>query len=174
MAGLLSIAFIVGWFLAACWLARLMTRKFKNGALRTVLMILAVIVAMILPVADEIIDGFQFRALCKENAVLKIDAKKIKDRTVRMVSDPANKSIDNAAIKIYYTRVSYRDVTTQEELARNGYMVAMGGRLIEALSGGHETTPITIFPSTCSGPGNFPTSQKYEFKFATKTVGVMQ
>lgn len=174
MAGLLSLALLVGWFIAALWLARQLTSKVKNGVLRTALMIPAVIVVVGLPVADEIIGGFQFRALCRERAVLKIDAEKIKGKTVRMVSDPENKDLENTIVRIYYTRVSYRDVTTQEELASNGYLVAMGGQLIRALGGGHEMKPMTIFPSTCGGPGNLPTSKKYEFNIDTKSEVITQ
>lgn len=171
MAGLLSIAFVIVWFFAALWLARRLTGLMNAGILRSTLTALAVVVLAALPLTDEIIGGFQFRELCRERALLKIDETKIKGKMVRMVSDPANKDIDGTAVRIYYTRVSYRDATTQEELGSNGYLVAMGGYLIRTLAGGHEMTPMTIFPSTCSGPGNLPTSMKYEFNIETKTVG---
>lgn len=174
MAGLLSIALLAGWLAVAVLIARRLTTAVKNSLLRTILMLATVVALLALPVADEIIGGFQFRALCRENAVLKINAEKIKGRTVWMASDPANKEVGNTAVRIYYTRVRYRDVTSQEELASNGYVVAMGGKLIRALAGGHEITPMTIFPSTCSGPGNLPTSEKYGFKIDTKVQGKMQ
>lgn len=168
MTGLLGLAFFICWFLAAYWLVRNLTRKMGAGILRNSLVWLMTLSLIVLPLVDEIIGGFQFRALCRRNAVLKIDAEKIKGKTVRMVNDPANRDTDETVIRIYYTKVSYRDVVTQEELGSNGYLVAMGGKLMSALSGGQETTPMTIFPSTCSGPGNLPVSEKYEFKIDTK------
>ena len=174
MAGLLSIALLVGWIIVSILLARRLTSRLKNGLLRAVLMTLAVIVLVALPVADEIIGGFQFRALCRDNAVLKIDAERIKGKTIRMVIDPSNKDVDNTAVRIYYSRVSYRDAVTGEELGSNSDYVAMGGILIRALAMGHEMTPLTIHPSTCRGPGSLPTSKKYEFKFEPKLNGAMK
>ena len=174
MAGLLSIALLVGWFIATVWLARRLTSRLKNGPLRAVLMTLAIIALVMLPVADEIIGGFQFRALCRDNAVLKIDAEKIKGKTIRMVIEPSNKDLDNTAVRIYHSRVSYRDTVTGQELGSNSDYVAMGGKLIRALAMGHEMTPLTIHPSTCRGPGSLPTSEKYEFKFEPKLKGVMK
>lgn len=174
MAGLLSIALLIGWFFVAFLITRQATSGLKIGLARFGLMIPLFAVLMVLPVADELVGGFQFRALCREKAVLKIDAEKIRGKTIWMASDPTNKDVGHTAVRIYYTRVSYRDVTTQVELASNGYVVAMGGMLIRTLAGGQETTPMTIFPSTCSGPGNLPTSEKYGFKIETKTQGITQ
>ena len=73
MAGLLSIALLVGWLAVAVWIAKQITATVKNSLLRTALAIPLIAILVMLPVADEIIGGFQFRALCRENAVLKID-----------------------------------------------------------------------------------------------------
>jgi hypothetical protein len=162
------------WLAICAWLTRKIGNLLPDRGWRVVIKLTLFVALLSLPLSDEIVGGIQFRALCKENAVLNIDAKKIKGRTIHMVSDPANRDVPNTAINIHYTRVSYRDVTTQEELASNGYLVAMGGRLIRALSGGNEVTPMTIFPSTCSGPGNLPTSEKYGFKIDTRTTRGMQ
>ena len=174
MAGLLSIALLVGWLAVAVWIAKQITATVKNSLLRTVLAIPLIAILVMLPVADEIIGGFQFRALCRENAVLKIDAEKIKGKTIWMSINPENKDADNTAVRIYVTRVRYRDVATQEDLATNGYVVAKGGLLIRSLAGGHEIAPLTIFPSTCTGPGNLPTSEKYEFKIEMKVKETTQ
>ena len=168
MAGLLTIGLLVGWLVTAVWLARRLTDRLENGPLRVALMIPAALVLTVLPVADEIIGGFQFRALCRENAVLKIDAEKIRGKTIRMVISPSNKEVDNTTVRIYYSRVSYRDIVTGDELGSNSDYVAMGGKLIRLLAMGHEMTPLTIHPPTCRGPGSLPTSEKYEFKFETK------
>jgi hypothetical protein len=174
MAGLISIAVLVGWIVAAIWFAKRASKDIKNPVGRLALTLFLIAAIVTLPVADEIIGGFQFRALCAEKAVLKIDAQKIRGRIVRMTSNPSNKDVENTAIRIYYTHVIFQDIATKEELASNGYVVAKGGILVKTLAGGNEMTPLTIFPSTCSGPGNLPTSKKYEFKIDTKTGGTIQ
>lgn len=174
MSGLIFLALAVGWFSVSFWIGRRLTGRVKTTGFRLSLMSLVVAVLLVLPVADEIIGGFQFRALCRENAILKIDAEKIKGKMIYMVSDPSINDTQGSAIPIHRTRVSYRDVGTHEELASSGFLVAMGGRLVSALAGGHQMSPLTIFPSTCSGPGNLPTSKKYQFTLDTTTNGAMQ
>jgi hypothetical protein len=55
-----------------------------------------------------------------------------------------------AAVRILYSRSSYRDVDTNEELASSGRYVANGGWLIRTLSTDNYIVPLT-FPSTCGG-----------------------
>lgn len=148
MAGLLSLALIAGWFLAARWLARQLTGTMKAGWLRTSTMTLAVLLLMLLPVADEIIGGFQFRALCKEHAVLRVNAEKIKGKTIRVVVDPSNKDLDSTAVRIFYSHSSYRDVDTGEELASTSRYTAKGGLLIRTLTN-TSVNPLTIHPPVC-------------------------
>ena len=167
MAGLLSIALLVGWIIVSILLARRLTSRLKNGLLRAVLMTLAVIVLVALPVADEIIGGFQFRALCRDNAVLKIDAERIKGKTIRVVAEPVegDKDVDNTSIRIYYSRFSYRDVNSNEELATYSRYVAVSGWLVRVLAMGNTFPPLTIHPSTCKPNNVGDLSKEFGFKF---------
>lgn len=174
MIGLILLFLVIGWLFFAFWIAKRLTPGLQTSSLRIPLMLLIVVVIAVLPLADEIIGGFQFRALCRENTVLKIDAEKIKGKTIYMVSDSSSNNLQISAIPIHLTRVSYRDIATHEELASSGFLVAVGGRLVNALAGGHQMPPLTIFPSTCSGPGNLPTSMKYQFTLDTTTNGATQ
>jgi hypothetical protein len=150
MVAFVLIGLFIVWFFIARWLARMLTRSVNNEVVRRLLAGLTVMFLLILPLADEIVGGFQFRALCRENAVLKVDAEKIKGKTIRVVIDPANKDVDNTAIRIYFSHLSYLDVVTNEELASYSWYVAKGGMLIRALAMGHEMPPMTFSPS-CSG-----------------------
>ena len=170
MAGLLSFALLVGWLAVAVGIAKRMTATVKNFPLRTALMTSLVAVLLALPVADEIIGGFQFRALCKENAVLKIDAKKIKDKTIRVVPEPTEGSSDaeGVAIRIYYYRLSYRDTETGEELASYSTYTARSGWLVRLFSTSSGFPPLTIHPSTCSPPNEGGLPKEFGFKFETR------
>jgi len=150
MIGLLFWAFLVLWVLAAIWLARRIARTVPQGTARIAAIGALTALFVALPVADEIIGGFQFRSLCAKNAVLNIDAEKISGKTVRLVIDPSNSDVADTAIQIRFSRLSFRDTNTNEELASYFRYTAQGGRLIRVLAGGHEITPLTVHPSTCS------------------------
>lgn len=159
MIGLLFLGVVALWFVAACWLARRVARRLPQGKLRiaAVWMIAGMLIA--LPLTDEVIGGFQLRALCKKNAVFKVDAERIRGKTVRSVADPSNKDVKGTPIRIYYSHLSYRDVETNEELASYTRYVAEGGWLIRTLSTDNHIKPLT-FESTCD-----PTpSTDYGFK----------
>lgn len=168
MAGLLVIALLVGWLAVAVWLATRLTGKLESRPLRFALMISIVFVLVALPVADEIIGGFQFRALCRDNAELKIDAEKIRGKTVLVVVDPANRDVENSLIRIYYSRFSYRDVNSNEELATYSRYVAVSGWLMRALAMGNALPPLTIHPSACNLSAQGDLSKTFGFTYQTR------
>ena len=170
MAGLLSIAVLIAWFAVAIWIAKRLTKAVKNSQLRIVLIFLCVGALLVLPVADEIIGGFQFRALCRENAVLRIDAEKIKGKTIRVIPEPTEGSRDaeGVAIRIYYYRLSYRDTETGEELASYSTYTARSGWLVRLFGTSSGLPPLTVHPSTCSPPNEGSLPKEFGFKFETR------
>lgn len=149
MVGIIVLGILFVLFLGAIWLAVMLTRKLPVGGVRTAVISLIVCLLMISLVADEIVGGFQFRALCEKNAVLKINAEKIKGRTVKVVSNQCPKNIEGMAVRIHGCQNSYRDVATKEELASDGWYVAKGGLFIRTI-GFSDSTPPLIFSSSCS------------------------
>ena len=124
-------------------------------------------VLVVLPVADELIGGFQFRALCKENAVLKIDAQKIKGKTIREVPVPliGTQDMTQTAVRIYFYRIGYRDSVSGEEFASYVSYTAMGGLLVSALGMSNDIAPLTIHPSSCKPRNVGDLSKEFDFKF---------
>jgi hypothetical protein len=114
----------------------------EKGAMKAALASLTVIVLMVLPFVDEVIGGFQFRALCRENAALKIDTERIKGKTIRVVLDPLNRDVKNTVIRIYYSHHSYRDTETGEELASYNDYTVDGGLFFRSLAMGNPTPPL--------------------------------
>lgn len=150
MIGLLFLAVVSAWVFASWWLAMRATSRLPRGALRYAAVIAVAAVLVPLPVADEIVGGFQFRALCAQNTLLKVDTERIRGKTVRVSSDPIDKVVGGTSVRILYSRSFYRDVATNEVVASYGWYVASGGWLIRMLSGNDGMTPLT-FPSSCSG-----------------------
>jgi hypothetical protein len=164
MIGILSLAIIGAWILAAAKLAGFVgNRFFPQRRWRSYAKFLVFAFLIFLPVGDEVIGGFQLRALCKANAVLKIDAEKIKGKQIRVLFEPSNKYLDGTPISIRWTRRSFRDVGTNEEFASYSSYVASGGWFIRTLAMGNGVTPMTIFPSSCIATEAGNLDKKYGF-----------
>jgi hypothetical protein len=165
MIGILFLAVIGAWIWAAAKLAGFIgNRFFPPRPWRPFAKSLVFAFLIFLAVGDEVVGGFQLRALCKENAVLKINAEKIKGKQIRVEGDPGNKPLGDTAIKILWTRLSFRDVETNEELASYSRYVASGGWFIRTLAMGNSVTPMTIFPSSCTAEGIGNLAKNYDFK----------
>ena len=163
MAGLIVLAIFAGLFFAALWLAKILTSKLPPRVPRTPAMGLVVILLLTSLVADEIVGGFQFRALCEKNAVLKINAEKIKGKRIKSSGEPANEILKGTAVQIYHTHNVYRDAETNEELASYSRYTAKGGWFIRTIGFSDSTPPLT-FSSVCVPDWNSP-EKVYQFKF---------
>ena len=153
MIGIIFLAIIGLWIWADVRITRWLLRRVSSRILHHFLAIIVFVTLLVLPVADEIIGGFQLRALCEKVAASKMDGQKIAGKTVRSVIEPSNKDLEGTAIRIYYSHVSYRDIDTNEELANYSDYVSKGGWLIRTLSTDNNITPLTIHPSSCSNAG---------------------
>lgn len=165
MAGLIFLAILFALFLAALWIAKKLTNKLPSGAWRTAANILITLLLLLLLVADEIVGGFQFRALCEKNAVLKINAEKIKGKTIRLAEDKCPKNVKGTAVRIYGCQESYRDTVTNEELANAGWYVAEGGWFIRMIGFSDSTPPLTMKSSCSSRTSGKQLSKKFDFQF---------
>ena len=170
MAGLIVLAIFAGLFFAALWLAKILTSKLPPRVPRTPAMGLVVVLLLASLVADEIVGGFQFRALCAKNAVLKINVEKIKGKSVSVITDKCPRDVEGTAVRIHGCLSSYRDVATNEELGSDGWYVAKGGWFIRTIGFSDSTPPLT-FPSACSSPDRRNPEEVYEFQFVKQSKG---
>lgn len=172
MAGLIFLAILAALFFAALWLAKILTSKLPPRIPRGPVMGLVVVLLLTTLVADEIVGGFQFRALCEKNAVLKIDAEKIKGKKIKVFFDESEKNLYGTSIRIFYSHTMYRDSETNEELASAGRYTAYGGWFIRTI-GFSDTTPPLTFSSACAPDWSNP-EKVYGFKFVKQTKGEMK
>lgn len=134
MGGLLVLAVFFGWLAAAIWLARRISHAIDiKPRYRGLALALLSIVIFLLPVADELAARPSFAALCREGAVLKINAEKIRGKTVQVIVDPSNAPLPGMFIPILHSHVSYRDPSTGEVLAEYDIFQARGGLLSRAV-----------------------------------------
>ena len=163
MTGLLVFALVGVWMAISLSIAARVARWIPRLNWRPLVGILVFFVFMSIPVADEIVGGFQLRALCREGATLKIDAQKAKGKTVKVVISLSNEIVQGTAITIYHSHNSFRDVSTNEEIAQYDHFSAKGGVLIRNLGISESNSPLVLGKPGCF-PVNAGTFQKqYEF-----------
>lgn len=149
MSGLFLLAVLAILGVVAILVAHRIARPVRNTWLRTGATAVLTIAFMTLLVVDELIGGFQFRALCKADTSLKINAEKIRGRTVKIVVAPLNEILEGKAVAIYHSHESFRDTATNEEIASNDWYVAKGGWFIRLLGVLEKNDPLIIVPSYC-------------------------
>ena len=158
MTGLLLIVLVIGWIAIVAAIAGAVARRTKAGARRAAVGTFAFVLLLLLPVVDEIIGGFQLRALCREGAVPTFDEKKLSGKTVRtrLVPHPDVPNVMQtptrrvrAIIPIEEQAEEWIDAATAEVLLSSKSYTAKGGLLIRALGISNNDSPLTIDPTWC-------------------------
>lgn len=149
MSGLLLIVILASWVWAAVAIARMLTSKLKPVRIKSFVTFLAIAVIIPLPVADEIVGGFQFRALCKNEAVATYDEGKVRGKTVHLKSADVY-HFTNTILPTYKQTWKYVDHTTNEELINYVDLHSDGGWLSRAIHFNYVHKPYT-FNGNCSG-----------------------
>lgn len=153
MSGLILLALLGIWISVVTVLTGLFTKAMQPGLLRGTTQLLLFMVIFIAPVADEIIGGFQFRELCKSEAIFHIVENKAAGKTVKMkYSDEVN--IPNYFVKIYSQSWTYRDVENDDVLVSGTDLHASGGWLSRVINFNSVNKPYT-FKGVCGISGNY-------------------
>ena len=163
MTGLVMLGLFITWFFISIMLSRWFGRRFRHSSTRAAVALLSFAALLVLPVVDELIGMRQFDALCEGGATLKIDAERIKGKTVRVIVEPSWARVEGTAIPISYSRYSYRNVATNEELASYTLFNAKGGWLVHALRLFESNEPLISNRSGCSFRGEGHLSRTYQF-----------
>jgi hypothetical protein len=150
MTGIFLIVLVAIWLWACVAMTRAVTRRIPASAWRALTALMIFLAMLISPVIDEIVGGFQFRALCEKNAVLQIGVEHPEGRTTRFSADPTNAIVPGTVIPIYDTGVNYTDVATGERVVAFHKYVAKGGVLIQNLGISESNSPITMGRHFCS------------------------
>ena len=150
MTGIFLLIVVGLWVWACVAMTRALLRKVPSKGGRWLVAPIAFFVLLALPVVDEIIGGFQFRALCEKNAVLHIGIANPEGRVTKFSANPANEIVPRTAITIYHTQVEYTDVNSGELVVQFHRYVAKGGVFIRTLGISEGNSPITMGRSACS------------------------
>ena len=150
MSGLFLIAVVALWVWLVFKMSKVVTSWIAQGLWRWPVAALMFLVLLLLPVIDEIVGGFQFRALCEKNAVFRMGVEKPEGRVTRESINPSNEVVSGTAITIYDTGIQYTDVQSGELVVKFHRYVAKGGALIRMLGISEGNAPITMGRSSCS------------------------
>jgi len=151
MTGILLLVVFGLWAWACNAITRVVLRKVPSSSWRKPVACTLFIALLVLPVIDEIIGGFQFRALCEKNATLRLGVKNPAGRVTRYSDGPIDAPVAGAAIPVSRSHIEYHDVATGELVAQLDRYVAKGGVLVRTLGISENNSPLTIGSSSCSG-----------------------
>jgi len=163
MGGLIALVVLAGWVTACASASIWIMKRLAVARFRTLIAMLIFGAFAFLPVADELIARPQFNSLCKEGAWLRIDAKGIKGRLIRLDVSPSNEQIDGYLIPILHSHYSYRDTVTDEQLAWFDVYTAKGGVMARWTQFPEGGGPWTMESAVCVPPNEGKLSQQYGF-----------
>jgi hypothetical protein len=141
MGGLLILAILVGWFYLVKTISSAVVDKMAEGFKKTLVLSLTFIILLSAPVMDEIIGGFQFRALCAEQNIVIYDEDKLKNN-VLIVSPVSSVTTDEYLVSLRQTDMGGRDAKTGELLLQYTKNKANGGWISRLM--GRTSQPITF------------------------------
>jgi hypothetical protein len=143
MIGLLGLAILALWVAASVWIARRIARAIPMKASGRPWAAAALfVVVFLLPVGDELAARPYFATLCRKGAVLRINAEKVKGRSLILTIDPSHAPVQGTPIPVFHSHYEYRDKQTGELLAEYELYSAQGG-VLARLVGLNEAYPLT-------------------------------
>ena len=168
MTGLLLLPLVGGWLWLSWFVARGLMHALRARPWRWALVPLVFAAQVSLPVADEIVGGFQFRALCAKNADFRMGVQDPAGRVARVTIDPLNQPVPDTAITILHSGFKYTDVQTDEVIVAFDQYVASGGALIQTLGISESNSPLTIGRPWCSPEEGVAVSHSMKFTVADR------
>lgn len=163
MTGLFLLAVVGLWVWVSLGITRAVLRRVPSPPWRWLVAPTLFTTLLTLPLVDEIVGGFQFRALCEKGAVLKIDTNMVRGKTIRLVIQPSNQVLPDQALRILRSRYSYQVAETGLEVASLETYEVGGGWFIRTLGISNNNSPLTIGSPACSPPDRGLLDKKYEF-----------
>lgn len=149
MTGLLLLGVVVLWLVVAVFITRFIVQKVPRWRWRPAVAVIVFIALVVGPIADDVIGGRQFKALCEEKTRINVDRSRAANKTVYL-QDERSYRLPGVLVPITEQPWRYADVDTKEVLVSFSTLQAKGGWLIRALGILETDSPIT-FPRFC-GP----------------------
>lgn len=153
MAGLFLLAILSLWILICLLITRFIFKNTEKKYIKKIFIPIVFLLILTAPVMDEIIGGFQFRALCNKNSLLIFDEEKIKGKTV-IYQRVRDNYIYQYLIPVLERNWSYKDISTGEIVISWKSYEAKGGWLSHFIGFPQGSPPYT-FDGYCSSKEGF-------------------
>ncbi len=150
MTGIVLLAVVGLWLWVCIAVARALLRQLRPQPWRWLAAASLFALMLVAPVGDEIVGGFQFRALCEKYAVFRVGVERPEGRVTRFSANSPNETVPGTAITIYHTAIDYTDVQTGESVVKFDRYLAQGGVFIRTLGISQSNAPITMERPSCS------------------------
>jgi hypothetical protein len=147
MTGIILIGVLAAWLMAAMVIGAKMGDKLNPPWVRTPAALLLMAVLIPLPVADEIIGRFQFKALCEKNGISEAKLTKAKGMTLNYKSSPFV-PIEGTILNVTGQKIAYVDPLQSIPIVEYTDYRSEGGWLINSLHISETHAPL-IFESSC-------------------------
>jgi hypothetical protein len=161
MTGIFLLVVVGLWLWLSIATTRALLGRLQPRWWRWLVAFFVLVALLVAPVADEVVGGFQFRTMCERDAVLKIDAVKVRGRTLKRLwveSFPAN-----SVLKIRRVQYQLLDASTDEELGTYATLSVWGGWLVRALGISDGNAPLLINPASCDPVRHSRIDEQYGF-----------
>lgn len=150
MSGLIFVALAVLWIMCVLWFIRKMKLVVPDRAWKGGVGAALVVLLIPLPWIDEIVGGWQFSRLCKDN-IVRADRDSARGRSVYL-EIKARESVPGMWVSTWRTSYNYVDVSTGEVIAGFDRLKSDGGRFTPRLDAG--PAPL-LFKGECYPSGVF-------------------
>jgi len=140
MSGIIALAFLGIWFFIAHKLTQFFTSKINLKIKGKWIYPLVFVLVFIAPIADEIIGGFQFRALCTPENLLIYDAEKVRGKGLR--GQITSHVMNNRILPIRITQTEWSKPEENEVLITHKILYAGSGWLGHLI--GWISSPLTF------------------------------
>ena len=168
MTGLLLLTVFVCWILSLGWFIKIIGTLLPTSKWNKFVKLLVFSLLLPLPLIDEIIAKPKFEALCRDKAVITVDANKAKGHTVYLMPTRLE-DVRGLPIPIQVQRWLYADVQSREVLVSSNSFQATGGWLIRLLGISETNAPLT-FNGYCHPEDDRPLFKQLNIQYVERSV----
>jgi hypothetical protein len=161
--GLVAIAVVVGWAALVVGVFGAITRALDaSSTTRRVVHFSLSAIVIVLPIADELVGGVQFRHLCREKAsTFELGVPNPAGRVTKALVSSPEPLVPAMWLPIQHWRVEYRDSSTEELVVASNVYQVQPGLLMRTI--GLPIEPLFAGSSACRPERGVSASIQYKF-----------
>ena len=167
MGGIIFFVILIIWFVISLKLARILVNKLNPKRGRPFVLIALSLLVFLTPVADEIMGGFQFGAVCSQERKILYNEESIRNRTL-LYSSSKRIPVASVFVPIEKQVVDWKDADTGLVVMQQIEFFAKGGWLSRSVAFNAVTRPYT-FNGVCGTKEQFMAlKRKLRFSYSFK------